>query len=38
MAKKEQGTEKGGVDTRSYAMKGFPEGVRDGVRPWGRGG
>ena len=38
MAKEELGAENGGEDIRSYAMKGFPDGVGDGVRPWGRGG
>ena len=31
MAKEEQGAEKGDEDIRSYAMKGFPDGVGDGV-------
>ena len=38
VAKEEHGAQKGGEDIRSYAVKGFPDGVGDGVRPRGRGG
>ena len=38
MATEEQGTEKGGENIRSNAMKGLPDGVGDGVRSWGGGG
>ena len=38
MAKEKQGAEKGGEDVWRCAVKGFPDGVGDGVRPWGRGG
>ena len=38
MTKEEQEAEKGGEDIRSNAMKGFPDGVGDGVRPPGGGG
>ena len=33
-----QGVEKGGEDVWCNAVKRFPDGVRDGVRHWGRGG
>ena len=38
MAEVEQGAEKRSGDTRSNAMEGFPDGVRDGVGSQGRGG
>ena len=38
MAEEEQGAEEGGEDVRCDAVKGFPDGVRDGVGPWGGGG
>ena len=38
MAEEEQGVEEGGEDVRSNAVKSFPDGVRDGVGPWGGGG
>ena len=38
MTKEEQGAEEVGEDVRCNAVKRFPDGVRDGVRPWGGGG
>ena len=38
MAEEVQGTEEGGEDVWWSAMYRFPDGVRDGVRPWGGGG
>ena len=38
MAKEEQGAEKGDEDMGTYAVKRFPDGVGDGVVPWGREG
>ena len=38
MAEEEQGAEKGGEDVWFNAVKRFPDGVRDGVGPWGGGG
>ena len=38
MIKEEEGAEKGGEDVRCNVVKRFPDGVRDGVRPWGGGG
>ena len=37
MAEEEEGAEEGGEDVRN-AVKRFPDGVRDGVRPWGEEG
>ena len=36
MAEEKQGAEKRSEDTRSNAMEGFPDGVRDGVGSPGR--
>ena len=38
MAEEEQGAEEGGEDVWCNAVKGFPDGVLDGVGPWGGGG
>ena len=38
MAEEEQGAEKGGADVWCNAVKRFPDGVWDGVGPWGGGG
>ena len=38
MTKEEQGAEEGGEDVRCDAVKGLLDGVRDGIRSWGRGG
>ena len=38
MAEEEQGAEEGSKDVWCNAVKRFPDGVRDGVGPWGRGG
>ena len=38
VAEEEQGAEEGGEDLRCNAVKRFPDGVRDGVGPWGGGG
>ena len=38
MAEEEQGAEERGEDVWCNAVKRFPDGVRDGVRPWGGGG
>ena len=38
MTKEEQGAEEGGEDIRSSAVKGFPDGIGDGVGSWGGGG
>ena len=38
MTKEEQGAEEGGEDVWCDAMKGLPDGVRNGVGPWGGGG
>ena len=38
MAKEEQGPEEGSEDTRSTAIKGFPDRVGDGVGSRGSGG
>ena len=38
MAEEEQGAEEGSEDVRCNAVKRFPDGVRDGVRPRGGGG
>ena len=35
MAEEEQGAEEAGEDVRCNAVKRFPDGVRDGVRPRG---
>ena len=38
MAEEEQGAEEGGKDVWCNTVKRFPDGVRDGVGPWGGGG
>ena len=38
MAEEEQGAEEGGEDVWWNAVKGFPDGIRDCVGPWGGGG
>ena len=38
MAEEEQGAEEGGEDVQCNAVKQFPDGVRDSVRPRGGGG
>ena len=38
VVKEEQGAEEGSEDVRCNVVKGFPDIVRDGIRPWGRGG
>ena len=38
MAEKEQEAEEGSEDVWCKAVKRFPDGVRDGVGPWGGGG
>ena len=38
MAEQEQGAEEGGEDVWSNAVNRFPDGVSDGVGPWGGGG
>ena len=38
MAEEEQGAEEDGEDVRCNAVKRFPDGVQDGVGPWGGGG
>ena len=38
MAEEEQGAEEGGEDVWCNAVKRFPDGVQDGVGPWGGGG
>ena len=38
MTKEMQRVEEGGEDIRSNVIKGFPDGVGDGVRPRGGGG
>ena len=38
MAEEEQGAEEGGEDVWCNVVKRVPEGVRDGVGAWGRGG
>ena len=38
VAKEMQGAKKGDENVQSDAVKGFPDGVGDGVRPGGRGG
>ena len=38
MAEEEQGAEEGGEDVWCDAVKRLPDGVRDGVGPWGGGG
>ena len=38
MAVEEQGAVEGGEDVWYNAVKRFPDGVRDGVGPWGGGG
>ena len=38
VAEEEQGAEECGEDVWCDAVKRFPDGVRDGVGPWGRGG
>ena len=38
MAEEAQGAEEGGEDVWCNAVKRFPDGVRDGVGPWGGGG
>ena len=38
MAEEEQGAEEGGEDVWCEAVMRFPDGVRDGVGPWGGGG
>ena len=38
MAEEEQGAEEGGKDVWCNAVKRFPDGVRNGVGPWGGGG
>ena len=37
MAEEEQAAEEGGKDVWWNAVKRFPDGVRDGVRPWSGG-
>ena len=38
MAEEEQGAEEGGEDVWCNVVKIFPDGVREGVGPWGGGG
>ena len=38
MTEEEEGAEKGGEDIRSYAVKGLPDRVVDGVGTRGSGG
>ena len=38
MAEEEQGAEEGSKDVWCNAVKRFPDGVWDGVGPWGGGG
>ena len=38
MAEEEQGAEEGGKDVWCNAVKRFPDGVWEGVSPWGRRG
>ena len=38
MAEEEQGAEEGGEDVWCEVVKRFPDGVRDGIGPWGGGG
>ena len=38
MAEEEQGAEEGGKEVGCNAVERFPDGVGDGVGPWGRGG
>ena len=37
VTKEEQGVEKGGEDVWCDAVERLPDGVRDGIRPWGGG-
>ena len=38
VAEEEQGVEEGSEDVRCDAVKRLPDGVKDGVPPWGGGG
>ena len=38
MTEEEQGAKEGGEDVRCDAVKRLPDGVRNGVGPWGGGG
>ena len=38
MTEEEQGAEEGGEDVQCEAVKRLPDGVRNGVGTWGRGG